>query len=49
MLPGRDASGRRVIFSQALDGLRFSYTDMMRAHLITYEALLVDNDDQFSY
>jgi len=50
VLPGRDASGRRVIFSQArsLDGSRYTSADVMRAHLITYEALLAGEECQIN-
>ena len=50
VLPGRDANGRRVVFSKAaaLDGSRFTSADIMRAHLITYEALLLEEECQIN-
>lgn len=50
VLPGRDANGRRVIFSRASysDSTRFTSADIMRAHLITYEALLADEECQIN-
>ena len=44
VLPDRDAHGRRVIFSKAsaFDPSRFTTSDMMRAHILTFETLLTD-------
>lgn len=54
VLPERDTFGRKVIFSVAknLDPTRHTNSDAMRAHLITFEALLEDEESQirgFSY
>lgn len=49
VLPGRDPrSGRRVVFSRAsaMDTSRFTACDVMRAHILAYEALLCDDDVQ---
>jgi len=50
VLPGRDVNGRRVVFSRACcsDSSRFSSADIMRAHLITYEALLLEEECQIN-
>lgn len=49
-LPDRDAHGRRVIFSKAaaFDPTRFTTSDMMRAHIMTFETLLNDEQNQVS-
>jgi len=46
--PGRDLEGRRVVFSigSALDPNRFSNSDAMRAWIITFEALMEEEDVQ---
>jgi len=48
VLPDRDAHGRRVIFSKAsaFDPSRFTTSDMMRAHILTFETLLTDEENQ---
>lgn len=48
VLPERDSHGRRVIFSQAaaMDPGRFSASDIMRAHIMTFETLLQDEENQ---
>lgn len=48
VLPERDQNGRKVIFSVArnLDPSRHTNSDAMRAHLITFEALLEDEENQ---
>jgi len=48
VLPERDKEGRRVVFSVArnLDPSRHSNSDAMRAHIITFEALLEDEENQ---
>lgn len=48
VLPERDHNGRKVIFSVArnLDPSRHTSSDAMRAHLITFEALLEDEESQ---
>lgn len=48
VLPERDHNGRKVIFSVArnLDPSRHTSSDAMRAHLITFEALLEDEETQ---
>ncbi len=49
VLPGRDPrTGRRVVFSRAsaMDTSRYSACDVMRAHILAYEALLCDDDVQ---
>lgn len=48
VLPERDRHGRRVIFSQAaaMDPGRFSSSDIMRAHIMTFETLLQDEENQ---
>lgn len=47
-LPDRDAHGRRVIFSKAsaFDPSRFTTSDMMRMHIMTFETLLNDEENQ---
>lgn len=47
-LPDRDAHGRRVIYSKAgaFDSTRFTTGDMMRAHILTFETLLNNEEDQ---
>lgn len=47
-LPGRDPQGRRVIFckAQALDPYRHTNSDQMRAFIITFEALLEEEESQ---
>jgi len=54
-LPGKDASGRRVLFSRAAamfgeggDDDEVTARDVMRAHLLAYEALLCDETVQVS-
>lgn len=48
VLPNRDSQGRRVIFSKAnaFDPARFSTSDMMRAHILTFETLLTNEENQ---
>jgi hypothetical protein len=48
VLPQRDSKGRRVIYSKAsaMDASLFTASDVMRAHLLTFEALLEDEDVQ---
>lgn len=48
VLPDRDEHGRRVIFSRAstFDASRFTTSDMMRAHIMTFETLLNDEENQ---
>jgi len=48
VLPDRDRHGRRVIFSQAaaFDPSKYSTSDMMRAHVMTFETLLSDEENQ---
>ena len=48
VLPDRDDNGRRVVFSRAaaLDVSRFTATDIMRAHILTYETLLTEEENQ---
>ena len=50
VLPQRDASGRRVVFSQAgsLDASKFTAADVMRVHLLTWERLLLDEECQIN-
>lgn len=50
VLPQRDASGRRVIFSRAasLDASKFTAADVMRVHLLTFEGLLIDEECQIN-
>jgi hypothetical protein len=47
-LPDRDKHGRRVIYSRAgaFDANRFTTSDMMRAHIMTFETLLNDEENQ---
>merc|ERR1712127_559675 len=47
-LPNRDSQGRRVIFSKAsaFDPSRFTTSDMMRAHILTFETLLNNEENQ---
>jgi hypothetical protein len=48
VLPQRDSNGRKVVYSRAasMDANHFTAADVMRAHLITFEALLEDDDVQ---
>lgn len=48
VLPERDPEGRRVVFSIArnLDPARHSNSDAMRAHILTFEALLQEQENQ---
>merc|ERR1711997_999092 len=48
VLPQRDSKGRRVVYSKAsaMDASIFTASDVMRAHLMTFEALLEDEDVQ---
>merc|ERR1712061_271859 len=48
VLPGRDSLGRRVIFSQAgaMDPARFTSSDILRSLIMTFETLLVDEENQ---
>jgi len=48
VLPERDKEGRRVIFSVArnLDPARHDNSDAMRAHILTFEALLEEEENQ---
>lgn len=48
VLPQRDAKGRKVVYSKAsaMDANMFTASDVMRAHLLTFEALLEDEDVQ---
>lgn len=48
VLPQRDAKGRKVVYSRAaaMDASLFTAADVMRAHLLTFEALLEDEDVQ---
>jgi len=50
VLPQRDASGRRVVFSRAasLDASKFTAADVMRVHLLTFESLLIDEECQIN-
>ncbi|XP_023328349.1 uncharacterized protein LOC111701335 [Eurytemora carolleeae] len=47
-LPGKDSEGRRIVFSVArvLDPSRHTNSDAMRAHLLTFEALLEEEETQ---
>lgn len=47
-LPNRDQHGRRVIFSRAaaFDPTKYTTSDMMRAHVMTFETLLNDEENQ---
>jgi len=48
VLPKRDQHGRRVIFSRAaaFDPTKYTTSDMMRAHVMTFETLLNDEENQ---
>lgn len=48
VLPQRDSKGRKVVYSRAaaMDASLYTATDVMRAHLLTFEALLEDEDVQ---
>jgi len=48
VLPQRDQHGRRVIFSRAaaFDPAKYTTSDMMRAHVMTFETLLNDEENQ---
>jgi len=48
VLPERDQHGRRVIFSRAaaFDPTKYTTSDMMRAHVMTFETLLNDEENQ---
>jgi len=48
VLPQRDARGRRVVYSRAasMDANLYTAADVMRAHLLTFEALLEEEDVQ---
>ena len=48
VLPERDQHGRRVIFSQAaaFDSSKYTVSDLMRAHVMTFETLLSDEENQ---
>jgi len=48
VLPDRDQHGRRVIFSRAsaFDPTKFSTSHIMRAHIMTFETLLKDEENQ---
>ena len=48
VLPERDQHGRRVIFSQAaaFDSSKDTVSDLMRTHVMTFEALLNDEENQ---
>jgi len=48
VLPDRDRHGRRVIYSKAcaFDSNRFTTSDMMRAHIMAFETLLTDEENQ---
>lgn len=50
VLPQRDSFGRRVVFSRAasLDASKFTAADVMRAHLLTFECLLFDEECQIN-
>ncbi|KAG8232673.1 hypothetical protein J437_LFUL009917 [Ladona fulva] len=47
-LPQRDRLGRRVIFADAskLDPFKYSNSDMAKAHLLVYESLLEEEENQ---
>lgn len=49
-LPMRDSKGRRVIFSRAaaMDASKFTAIDVMRAHFLTFEAMLEDEEVQIN-
>lgn len=48
VLPERDEKGRRVVFSRAacMDTSKFTACDIMRAHILAYETLLCDEENQ---
>ena len=48
VLPERDQHGRRVIFSRAaaFDPTKYTTSDMMRAHVMTFETLLANEENQ---
>ena len=48
VLPERDQHGRRVIFSQAaaFDSSKYTVSDLMRTHVMTFETLLNDEENQ---
>ena len=48
VLPERDQHGRRVIFSRAaaFDPTKYTTSDMMRAHVMTFETLLQNEENQ---
>merc|ERR1712241_569084 len=48
VLPNRDRHGRRIIFSQAgtMDPNKYTVSDLMRAHVMTFETLLNDEENQ---
>lgn len=48
VLPERDSKGRKVVYSRAaaMDAGLFTATDVMRVHLLTFEALLEDEEVQ---
>jgi len=48
VLPDRDQHGRRVIYSKAcaFDSSRFTTSDMMRAHIMAFETLLTQEENQ---
>merc|ERR1712218_700570 len=48
VLPERDRHGRRVIFSRAaaFDPTKYTTSDMMRAHVMTFETLLANEENQ---
>jgi len=48
VLPDKDQYGRRVIFSRAaaFDPTKYNISDMMRAHIMTFETLLNDEENQ---
>merc|ERR1712004_380813 len=51
VLPERDQHGRRVIFSRAaaFDPTKYTTSDMMRAHVMTFETLLENQVRGFTY
>lgn len=50
VLPEKDECGRRVVFSRAaaMDASKFTACDIMRAHILTYETLLCDEENQIN-
>lgn len=48
VLPERDSHGRRVVFSRAAfkSNFEITSTDIVRAHILTFEALLEDEETQ---